>query len=52
MPRAGYTRIIRSDKLRERWMSAANKGELDELCDKFVEDIKAGRHAQEGWPST
>lgn len=49
---AGKLSIIRSPELRARFEQASSTKELDSLAEKFVEDVKAGRHSQEGWPTS
>ncbi|WIA39342.1 hypothetical protein OEZ86_005454 [Tetradesmus obliquus] len=49
---AGVLRGIPSEQLRARFESPSGVDELVQLGDKFVEDIRAGRHTQEGWPSS
>lgn len=49
---AGKLSIIRSPELRARFEQASSIKELDALAEKFVADVKAGRHSQEGWPAS
>ena len=50
--RAGRTSIVPGKELLSHLTSAGTKEELGRLGEKFVADIEAGRHKQEGWPSS
>lgn len=49
---AGKLAIIRSPQLRAQFEQASSVQELEALAEKFVGDIRSGRHAQEGWPNS
>ena len=50
--RAGRTSIVPGKELLSHLTSASTKEDLGRLGEKFVADIEAGRHKQEGWPSS
>lgn len=41
-PVAGHLGIVKSAALRAEWERASSRGEIDGLCDRFVDSIKRG----------
>lgn len=50
--RAGLLGNIPSAELRQKLDAPAGVDELVQLSEKFVSDVRAGRHAQEGWSNS
>lgn len=50
--RAGLLGNIPSAELRQKLDAPAGVEELVQLSEKFVSDVRVGRHAQEGWPNS
>jgi hypothetical protein len=50
--RAGLLSNIPSAQLRQQLDAPAGVDALVQLSEKFVSDIRAGRHAQEGWSNS
>lgn len=49
---AGLLSIIPDQGLRAQIENPASKQALGKLADKFVDDIRQGRHNKEGWPNS
>eukprot|EP00899_Mesostigma_viride_P014500 jgi/Mesvir1/23050/Mv08167-RA.1 len=50
---SGKLRILKSEQLRKQFTDASlTKERLSGLMEKFIEDVRAGRHSQEGWPTS
>ncbi|GLC46070.1 hypothetical protein PLESTB_001035900 [Pleodorina starrii] len=50
--RAGLRSIVKSPQLLGRLTSAQSPQQLEEMAAEFVEAIRAGKHAAEGWPNS
>jgi carbonyl reductase 1 len=51
---SGHLRIIKDKTLKKRFSDIENLSipQLSDLMNKFMDDVEAGRHTEEGWPST
>ncbi|KAK9815237.1 hypothetical protein WJX72_000441 [[Myrmecia] bisecta] len=49
---SGQLAILKSPVLRAKFEDARSADEVTTLARKFVDDIRAGRHKEEGWPSS
>lgn len=49
---AGHLRQLKSDELKAQFQNPSDADEVQRLADKFVEDIRAGTHAQNGWSNS
>jgi carbonyl reductase 1 len=51
---AGHLRIIKTKALKDQFANIEELpiSKLSELMNKFINDVEAGRHTEEGWPST
>eukprot|EP00798_Chlamydomonas_sp_ICE-L_P001592 gene1592-32980_t len=46
------TSVVPNAELRQTWFDVEKESEIDALCEKFVADIRAGNHLEEGWSNS